>query len=173
MKIRELARPLYETAPYNGSSKVLYHGTSAWNMALIIASDTLLEGAYWQKPNEPHGPRLTESFKSAQSFIQYASPEWEIGGVLVLNTAKLMQDYQLVTYEDKPYGSDKAWGEEQEVVPLTEAIKPLSKYLQGIKIDPEHIQEAMSDEGLEFAQEMWGYEPTEMRAALVNLTKKI
>ncbi len=160
-----------EAVPYDGSSELLYHGTNVWFMSELIAADTLLEGAYWGKPGEPHGPRLSESDQVAETFIEYASPDWPLGGVLVLDTWGLMQDYKLVTYQDKPYGSDIPFGEEREVVPLTEAVKPLSKYLRAIKMDPEVIQEAASTEGLEFAKDMWDKDPRKMTGLLASLAK--
>ena len=173
MRIFDFRQRLFESEPYDGSSEYLYHGTNIWSLALIITTDRLEEGAYWGKPGEPHGPRFSESSEVAYTFIEYASPDWPIGGVLALDTWGLMQDYKMVTYQDKPYGSDIPFGEEREVVPLTETIAPLSKYLTGIRVEDEHIQEGMSDEGIEFAIGEKGYEvsPDTMRQAVAGLAK--
>lgn len=172
MKVNDFTYPLYEQAtPYDGSSEVIYHGTNVWFMSLIIASNSLMEGAYWGKPDEPHGPRLTESYKAAKGFIEYASPDWPLGGILVLNTASLMKKYKLVSYVDKPYGSEQAWGDEQEVAVITPAIKPLEPHLASIHLEPSIIKEAMDVEALKFAQEMWGHKPAKLRTTLTKLSR--
>lgn len=166
--------PLKEEAqPYDGSSKVLFHGTNIWSLALIITTNSLEEGSHWGKPDEPYGPRFSENFDIAYEFIEYASPEWAIGGVLILDTKKLMQNYKMVSYVDTPYDYAEPWGEEQEVVPITKAIKPLSKFLRGIKVEGNHIREGMSDEGIEYAIKERGYkvDPDALRQAVANLAR--
>jgi len=85
----------------------------------------------------------------------------------VLDTQALMNSYELVRYTDTPYNSDIPWGDEQEVVPLTKSITPLTRYLRSIKIDPHAIDEGASDEGMEWMEEV--IDPKILRPAVLAL----
>lgn len=114
------------TQPY------LYHGTSILSLINILKSNQLLEGAYWGKENEPHGVRTSRSPKLALNFAHNAG-EYPFGAVLVLDWKKLAKQYKTVAYQDTMYGGE-AFGNEEEEVVLTRAIKPLSAFL--VKVIP-------------------------------------
>jgi len=143
--------------------QLLYHGTNVWNLANIIASDTLREGVHWGRTNEPHGPRFSRSLELGRSFTEYASPDWPIGGVLAVDYNRLAADYKLIDYQDVDVAGEP-WADEQEVAAITKGIQPLSKYLTGIECSMEVIEQAMSEEGLEFAIHGFGYMDNEEQA---------
>lgn len=132
------------------SSKYLFHGTSVYAMANIAHTNNLSEGAYWNKPGEPHGPRTTECFDVAKSFIEYAC-YWGEGGVIVLDREKLAQDFELVEYEDKTYDGNDFGQDEKEIAIITPEIINLSKYVIAYVIDPRVIEAAMDKDNLESA----------------------
>lgn len=139
--------------------KYLYHGTSIFHLVYILESNELFEGVHWGRPDEPHGPRLTKKPEIAQRFFSHATPDLgdeSPGAILVLSTNKLSQDYELVEYVDVDV-SGKQWDEdEEEVVPITETLKPLNKYLVSVVVKKQHAEIAMRDDILEFAIE-WPY----------------
>lgn len=137
-------------------SQFLFHGTGIYCLASIIESNTLEEGTHWGKPNEPHGPRLTEDFDVAKSFIAY-NMHWGEGGVLVLDREKLARDFDLVAYEDKRYDGGDFGHNEREIAVVTPIIKSLSKYLVSIVCNPEVIQLAALRENMETAHEECGW----------------
>lgn len=132
------------------SSKYLFHGTSIYALANIAHTNSLLEGAYWNKPNEPHGPRTTESFDVAKSFIEYAC-HWGEGGIIVLDREKLSEDFELVSYTDKTYEGGSFGQDEQEIAIITEEIADLSKYVVSFVCDPRVIEAAMLADNIEGA----------------------
>jgi len=132
------------------SSKYLFHGTSIYALANIAHTNSLLEGVYWDKPNEPHGPRTTESFDVAKSFIEYAC-HWGEGGVIVLDREKLAQDFELVSHTDKTYEGGGFGQDEQEIAIIAEEIADLSKYVVSYVCDPRVIEAAMLDDNIEGA----------------------
>lgn len=131
-------------------SKYLFHGTSIYALANIAHTNSLLEGVYWDKPNEPHGPRTTESFDVAKSFIEYAC-HWGEGGVIVFDREKLAQDFELVAYEDKTYEGGDFGQHEQEIAVITPEITDLSKYVVAYVCDPRVIEAAMLEANIEGA----------------------
>jgi hypothetical protein len=138
------------------NSKYLFHGTSIYALANIAHTDVLCEGVYWNKPNEPHGPRTTESFDVAKTFIEYAC-HWGEGGVIVLDREKLAQDFELVVYEDKTYSGDGFGQDEQEIAIITEEITDLSKYVVSFVCDPRIIEAAMHEDNIEGATSECGW----------------
>lgn len=142
------------------NSSFLYHGTAVWFLArIVIADNALYEGAHWGRPGEPHGPRLTRSLQIAKGFIDYAAPDWPIGGVLALDGNRLAQDYKLVDWRDVDVTGEPWDANEEEVVAITDAIQPLSKYLVRIFCDKRDIIEGMSNEALEFVTQEYEYMP--------------
>lgn len=154
------------------STPRLYHGTSIYCLANIIDQDRLDEGAYWEKPGEPHGPRLSRSFRVAAGFIQY-NIHWGEGGVLVLDREKLAQDYQIVAYTDRMYGGHEWPADEHEEVPLTPSITNLSKYIVSVVCDPWVIESAQDPRNLTDAREEcgWGFEHSDPSLAVESLRR--
>lgn len=138
----------------------LFHGTGIYALAAIVGDNTLEEGTYWGKPGEPHGPRTTESFDVAASFISYNMDGGE-GGVIVLNREALARDFQLVNYRDHCYDGEPM-SDEKEVAIIAPSVADLDKYIVSIVCDPAVIRlahnrtnmdEAMQDCGWAFANE--------------------
>lgn len=132
----------------------LYHGAGVYALAAIAQSNTLLEGVYWGKPGEPHGPRTSRSFNAASKFITY-NIHWGEGGVLVLDRAKLAQDYGIQPYVDTV--CDERRREEQEEVIQTSAVLNLDQYLVSVVCDPRVIEVAKKDDCLEGAKSECGW----------------
>ncbi len=122
------------------TQKYLYHGTQIYMLALILKEDRLDQGAYWHKPNEPHGVRTTRNVNVAASF---AFDQEHPGGILVMDWRKIAQKYKTIPYEDTDADGEK-WaagkGEDEEVV-LTREIKPLSAVLNSILMHPKIFKE--------------------------------
>lgn len=160
-ELRRLAGiPLLEMSEVHSTDlpPVLFHGTSIFNLIGIVASNSLIEGAYWGKPNEPHGPRLTKSYDVATTFFSYATPDLgdeSPGAVLVLDTQALDKSFQLIQYHDTGYDGS-SFGEEEEVVPITEEISPLTNFLKSIIVTPEHAKYVIQDDILQYAID-WPY----------------
>lgn len=142
------------------SEKFLYHGTGIYALAAIAEDNALVEGTYWGKPGEPHGPRTSESFDIAVTFIEYNMYGGE-GGVIVLDREALAQDYPLVNYRDQCYNGE-SMSDEKEVAIITPSVVDLDKYIVSIVCDPavirvahnrQHMDEAMQDCGWAFATE--------------------
>lgn len=134
----------------------LFHGTNVYHLLNILRTNSLDEGVHWGKPDEPHGPRLTKSAKVAYSFGQYSSPdlgEETPTAILVLHTERLRQSYELVEYTDRTYGGDSFGQDEQEVVPITNRISPLTDYLKTVLVSRVDMKMAVDPEFLQFAIE--------------------
>ena len=149
----------------------LYHGAGAYALAAIVQSNTLLEGVYWGKPGEPHGPRTSRSFTAASAFITY-NVHWGEGGVIVLDRIALARDYAIQSYVDTVSGDYME--KEQEEVILAKAVTNLDRYLVSIVCDPEVIKTAKLTDCLEAARSEcgWAFEHEEddlARAALDQL----
>lgn len=137
----------------------LYHGTSIFNLYYILQSNELVEGAHWGKPDEPHGPRLTKDPNVARAFFSYATPDLgdnSPGAVIALSTMKLAQYYELVEYNDIQADGDYWDLDEQEVVVVTERIKPLHTFTTSIRISSKDAQAVLTDDVLELAVN-WPY----------------
>lgn len=136
-------------------SQHLYHGTGVYALASILEEDRLLEGIYWGKKGEPHGPRFSRNFKTAQAFIEY-NLYWLGGGVLVFDRERLAQSFQLVSYRDSSY-SGELMPEEDEVAAITPSIAPISDFLVSLVFDPSIIEQACDPESLKTAKEECGW----------------
>jgi hypothetical protein len=113
----------------------------------MLQDNVLNAGIHHGKSNEPDGPRLTKSYKVAQSFPPYSSyPK----AVLEFSTARLASSYELVGYDD---GIGSA--NEQEVVALTKSIEPLDKYVSVIHITRDDMA-ALRHHGDEELEQMIG-----------------
>lgn len=154
MRLDEIIRrnPL-KLPPSRPSQPHLYHGTQLPNLALIIRSNTLYQGGYWHKPNEPHGVRCTRSLDAAKSF---AFDQEIPGGILLLDWAKLAGRYRTIPHTDTRYNDDDpsqpgaAWGtDEAEEVVLVSAIKPLAPYLDGILMRAAELHQLRAGEFLQ------------------------
>jgi hypothetical protein len=159
----------------NSEGKYLFHGTGMYCLAAIITGNRLDEGAYWGKPNEPHGPRFTESLPVAADFVIYNAYYGE-GGVLVLDRQLLAQDYELRPYVDTVSGESRH--DEQEIAVITSAITNLEKYLVAIIVEPAFIEGMCTDDFFETAWSEGGWPSrcssdatgaAEMRAMLRSL----
>lgn len=122
----------------------LYHGTNLLFLAAIIQDDALSEGVHWGRKGEPHGPRLTRSYRVAMTFA--TDQELEMGGVLVLDQQAMAHRHKIVQYRDVDvYG--KQWAaDEAEEIPLTSELKPLSRYLLSVNADPDQIKFLLENE---------------------------
>jgi hypothetical protein len=132
----------------------LYHGTSVFQLVYILDSNELREGIHWDKPNEPHGPRLTKSSEVAKTFFSYATPDLgdeSPGALLILSGPKLASKYELAEYTDTQYAGGTWESDEEEVVVLTPVVKPLSAFLERVEVARVHAEFALQDEILEFA----------------------
>lgn len=133
----------------------LFHGTGVYGLAAIAQSNALEEGVYWNKPGEPHGPRTSESFEAAATFIEY-NMYWGEGGVLVLDRDLLEQDYQTIKYVDTV--CDDVLVAEQEVAILTPKVMNLDRYLVSIVCDPAVIETAKDEDNLQSALDECGWQ---------------
>ena len=132
----------------------LYHGTSVFHLVYILNSNELIEGVHWDKPNEPHGPRLTKTPEIAKTFFSYATPDLgdeSPGALLILSGPKLASKYELVEYTDTQYAGGTWEKDEEEVVVLTPVVKPLDAFLERVVVERVHAEYALQDEILEFA----------------------
>jgi hypothetical protein len=136
-----------QIVPTNNLPAKLYHGTTVANVMEMLQDNVLNAGIHHGKSNEPDGPRLTKSYKVAQSFPPYSSyPK----AVLEFSTARLASSYELVGYDD---GIGSA--NEQEVVALTKSIEPLDKYVSVIHITRDDMA-ALRHHGDEELEQMIG-----------------
>lgn len=135
--------------------RCLFHGTGIYSIAAIAQNNTLREGVFWNKPGEPHGPRTSESFEVAATFIAY-NMYWGEGGVIVLDRDLLEQDYPTVKYLDTV--CDDILVAEQEIAILTPKVVNLNRYLVSIVCDPEVIETAKEEENLQSALDECGWQ---------------
>lgn len=159
-----------------GRDAPLYHGTKMVNLLSILYHDSLDKGAYWNRPGEPDGPRLSRAFVTAWSFSE-DDGEGRDGAVLELNQTLLAQRYRIVPYADVD-GQGENWSNESEEVVVTKAIAPLSKYLTGIYIPHAAIQAILTDpEQMEWwaEVELAAMYPTadHIEQALLNLSRHL
>jgi hypothetical protein len=135
------------TEDVNSLPPKLYHGTTVANVMEMLQDNVLNAGIHHGKSNEPDGPRLTKSYKVAQSFPPYSSyPK----AVLEFSTARLASSYELVEYNDGVHSVD-----EQEVVVLAKSIEPLDKYVSAIHITRDAMA-GMRHHGDEEVEQMIG-----------------
>ena len=138
------------------TKRFLYHGTGIYSLVSILATGELRVGAYWGKPGEPHGPRLTEDYTVAKGFIAN-NIHWGEGGVLVFDRTKLAEDYDLVSYSDTtcegvPWPSD-----EREVAIAAPVVRNLDRYLVSAIVDPAFIERAAAMETIFDAEAECGW----------------
>lgn len=143
------------TTAKDALTRRLFHGTGVYGLAAIAQSNTLEEGVYWNKPGEPHGPRTSESFEAAATFIEY-NMYWGEGGVIVLDRDLLEQDYPTVKYIDTV--CDDVLVAEQEVAILTPKVVNLDRYLVSIVCDPAVIHTAKDEDNLQSALDECGWQ---------------
>ena len=142
---KRIARNPTKMVPSVPTQQHLYHGTAMSHLGLIIKSNTLYQGGYWQKPDEPHGVRCTRSLEVAKSF---AFEQEFPGGILVMNWPKIAQRYKTIPYTDQQ-ASGAAWGmDEEEEVILAAALRPLSAYLERVLLQREVLQSLRAGEYL-------------------------
>lgn len=153
---QRITRNPLKLAPSVPSQQHLYHGTSMRSLGRIIQSNVLIQGAYWQKPGEPHGVRCTRSLEAAKTF---AFEQEFPGGILVLNWPKIAQRYKTIPHTDTQYNDvdrtqpGQGWGmDEAEEVILTAGLKPLSDYLETVLMQPKELQELRAGE---FLKDEW------------------
>lgn len=148
---QRIARNPRKLAPSVPSQPHLYHGTAMRNLGFIIKSNTLLQGAHWSKPGEPHGVRCTRSLDVAKNFA--FETEYP-GGILVLNWPKIAQRYKTIPHADTYYNDvdptqpGAARDDEAEEVILTAALKPLSDYLEVVLMQAKVLRELRAGEYL-------------------------
>jgi hypothetical protein len=101
----------------------------------IMRSNSLREGAYWDRVNEPHGPRLADTFKHAKDYAKFSAHMNDPNGVVLeLDGKKLAQIYEFVKYRDVDANGD-LWTDQQfEFVPLTKLLKPIKPFIIAIYI---------------------------------------
>ena len=136
--------PPGEVGPLTQPPPSLYHGTHLPFAIYILEDDSIDEGTYWGKKNEPHGPRLTISEAVAWKFSTYGElGVFDSGVVFELDGSKLAKKYSLVEYHDTSYQGD-SMGVEDEVCVLTPQIKPLNSFIKMIHVKllaPEYVTE--------------------------------
>lgn len=125
-----------------GRDAPLYHGTQMPSLlSILFLSGVLNKGAHWGRPGEPDGVRLTRSFKTARTFAE----EQELpGGVLELNQTVLAQRHKMVPYRDTD-SSGEVWPDESEEVVIVDSLDPINRYLTGIYVQNEAIQETFKE----------------------------
>lgn len=136
------------------SSSWLYHGTGIYCLAHIALSNTLREGGHWGKPDEPHGPRLSEQPELAARFILYSS-YWGEGGLVVFDRSVLARHYSLQSYRDRFYEGE-AMPDEAEVAILSPEVN-LDHGLISLTCDPRIIEEARKPKWMACAEEEGGW----------------
>lgn len=136
----------------------LFHGTTIPCAIEILRDDSLLEGAYWGKKNEPHGPRFTLRPEVAQSFSTYPYAATNIPGGVVLefDGPELARRHALVGYFDTTYDGHPM-SEEFEVAALTEGVEGLSGLLKAVHVEP--FPEAEIQDLAAFVAETWETSP--------------
>jgi hypothetical protein len=134
------------------NSRFLYHGTGIYSLASIIETDAMYEGVHWSKPSEPHGPRFSEDYEVAKSYINFHMP-WGEGGVIVLDRDAVARDYELVDYQDKRYDGADFGQNEWEVAAITPKISNLSDYLVSVVCDPRVIHMALKRHNMEYSHD--------------------
>lgn len=128
---------------HESKSAPLYHGTNLLFVAAIVASNELSAGMMWGRKGEPNGPRLTRNYGVAMTFAN--DNEFTMGGVLVLDQGRISNNHRIQPYRDVD-AQGEAWPNEYEEVPLTQALKPLSRFLVSINCNPDHIREVLADD---------------------------
>jgi hypothetical protein len=123
----------------------LYHGTSMWGIVGILKSDSLDEGVHWNRPNEPHGPRLTKSYNVAKGFAIDGLGGDE-GAIIEFNAAVLKKCYKLVEYRDVDCTGEHWKEDEEEITVVTDRITPVRQFVTAIHLrnpfqDEAHLQQ--------------------------------
>jgi hypothetical protein len=138
----------------SGAYAPLFHGTHLIALASIVSENALKEGAYWGRAHEPHGVRLTRSFRIAQTFTEHEVPA---GGIIQFDQGKIRQRYRIVQYQDVDANGQQWNLNEMEEVVLAPAI-PITGYATAIFADPAQITELRTQEWGEYAVEELGYQ---------------
>src|SRR6266403_4199040 len=100
------------TQPY------IFHGTTLDHLARIVKDNSLNEGAFWQKPNEPHGVRFSRRLEVAKNNFAYGR-DYPFGAVIAVDWAKVSKRYGTYAYYEIGYnGQPDSWAdiEDEEVV---------------------------------------------------------
>lgn len=153
------------------AGKYLYHGTPLDCLLNILKHNDLSTGMEWRK--EGDRVALTRSYAVAERFSSYSSggSDWGYEAILVLDWAKLAHDYEIHPYIDTDHAGEKWTMDEQEEA-VYGAIRPLSKYLVSVNVDPAHLDAAMNDpEWVELCVDDKGFFKT--KRGLVNAIQKI
>jgi hypothetical protein len=152
----------------------LFHGTPIFQAINIIRTNEISTGIEWR--GEGDRVALTRSYKVAVTFGEQGEFE-QFPVVLVLDWKRLASNFALHPYDDpnedgSPRHNDRSEdGTEQEEA-CYGTIRPLSKYLVSVNIDPAALQAAIESEDVAgYVLDEWGWNPKRFQAGLVKLSQ--
>lgn len=124
----------------------LYHGTSMSGIVGILKDNALYEGVHWGRKGEPHGPRLTKSFKVAETFaIEGLIGHPSEGAIIEFDGFALARDFKLRDYNDVDCVGNEWDTPEEEVVVLAKKVPNIRKYITAIYLKDFKNQQAVLD----------------------------
>lgn len=110
----------------------LYHGTGVAALLGILRADTLRGSKDYD--DDPYGVSLSRSYRVAQSFQGRDGWSGGTGAVLVLDQQRLVQNHKIAPFAS--VDSEGAYMDREDEEVVLGDIKPLSRYLLSINIEP-------------------------------------
>ena len=121
----------------------LYHGTNLTNAILVLQDNILYTGIDWRG----EGDRIATSrdYRKAHSFGKGGLGLNDYGVIFVLDQDKISQNIKIEPHRDYDMHGEY-WGTDEQEEKIMGDLKPLSKYLLSINIDPSILKKAYNDE---------------------------
>jgi hypothetical protein len=121
--------------------KVLFHGTPITEAINIVHTNEISTGANWR--GEGDRVPLSRSFAVAYRFGE-ATDFSDFPTVFVLDWPKLAANYQIIPHSDVDANGDP-WPTDEQEEAVYGRIRPLSRYLVSINIQPKILRAAMNE----------------------------